>query len=380
MKKNRFLLLLTLLLAVGLVLSACGSSEEGDNASDKSTDNGGTEGTDEGTENTEEASDIKVGMVTDIGGVDDKSFNQSAWEGLQAFASENGLSKGQGIDYVQSEKDADYLPNLTRLVQQDYDVVYGIGYLLAPAVEKVAEQNPDTNFAIVDSVVEADNVASITFQEHQGSFLVGVAAALKTESKKVGFVGGVEGELIKKFEAGFIAGVKSVDPSIDVTVQYADSFGAPDKGKAIAANMYNSGVDVIYHSSGGTGNGVFAQAKDIKNANPDAYVWVIGVDRDQYEEGAIGDTNVTLTSMLKRVDVAVKTVAQQAADGEFPGGEILAFGIKEDGIGVADTNKEAYTDEIDKVVQEYKEKILNGEVTVPSTDEELKTYLESLEQ
>ncbi|MDL4839007.1 BMP family lipoprotein [Aquibacillus rhizosphaerae] len=376
MKKNRFLLILVLLLSLGLVLAACGTDE--DDSANETDDNTGTEGTDEATEEETEATDFQVGMVTDIGGVDDKSFNQSAWEGLTAFGEANGLSKGEGIDYVQSANDADYLPNLNRLVQQDYNLVFGIGYLLAEAVTEVAGQNPDTNFAIVDSVVEADNVASITFQEHQGSFLVGVAAALKTESNKVGFVGGVEGDLIKKFEAGFTAGVKSVDPNIEVVPQYADSFGAPDKGKAIAASMYNSDVDVIYHASGGTGNGVFAQAKDIKNNDPDAYVWVIGVDRDQYEEGTVGDTNVTLTSMVKRVDIAVQSVTQQALENEFPGGEILAFGIQEDGVGVAKTNEEAYTAEIDEVVQEWKTKILDGDVEVPATDEELEAYLESL--
>nr|WP_276608220.1 BMP family protein [Aquibacillus halophilus] len=376
MKKNRLLFLISLLLMVGLVLGACGTDEE--DTTEGTEDTTDTTDTEEGTDTETEAADFKAGMVTDIGGVDDKSFNQSAWEGLVAFGEDNGLSKGSGIDYVQSANDADYLPNLNRLVQQDYNLVFGIGYLLAEAVSEVAGQNPDTNFAIVDSVVEGDNVASITFQEHQGSFLVGVAAALKTESNKVGFVGGVEGDLIKKFEAGFEAGVKSVDPSIEVVSQYADSFGAPDKGKAIAASMYNSGVDVIYHASGGTGNGVFAQAKDIKNADPDAYVWVIGVDRDQHEEGVIGDTNVTLTSMVKRVDIAVQSVSQQALDGEFPGGEVLAFGIAEDGVGVAQTNEEAYTAEINDAVEEWKQKILGGEVEVPATDDELAAYLESL--
>lgn len=368
---KKWLRTLALSTAAVLTLAACGTSEE-----PAPTEGGEAAPTEEGT--TEEASDFSVAMVTDIGGVDDKSFNQSAWEGLKAFGAENGLEEGQGFSYAQSERDSDYLPNLNRLVQQGNDLVFGIGYLLAPAITDVASQNPETNFAIVDSVVEADNVASITFQEHQGSFLVGVAAALKSESGKVGFIGGEEGELIKKFETGFTAGVKSVDPSIEVTTQYADSFGAPDKGKAIAASMYNGGIDVIYHASGGTGNGVFAQAKDIKNADPDAYVWVIGVDRDQYEEGAIGDTNITLTSMVKRVDIAVQDVTEQALAGEFPGGEILSFGIEDDGVAVAKTNEEAYTAEIDAVVEEWKQKILNGEVEVPSTDETLEAYLESL--
>ncbi|MBM7572085.1 BMP family lipoprotein [Aquibacillus albus] len=380
MKKNHFLLLIGLLFSIAFVLGACGAAEEEDNANNvDETENGNAEeGADEGTDEATETADFSVAMVTDVGGVDDKSFNQSAWEGIQAFGEENGLSKGEGFDYAQSDADADYMPNLNRLIQQDYNLIFGIGYKLADALGQVAGQNPDTNFAIIDSVVEGDNVASVTFKEQQGSFLVGVAAALKSESGQVGFVGGEESELIKRFEIGYRAGVAAVDPDIEVDVQYADSFAAIDKGKAIASDMYNGGIDVIYHASGATGNGVFAQAKDIKNSDPDANVWVIGVDRDQYEEGQIGDTNVTLTSMLKRVDVAVQTVSQQALEGEFPGGELLALGIEDDAVGVAKTNEEAYTDEIDSTVEEWKQKILDGEVEVPSTEEDLASYLDSL--
>lgn len=370
MKKNRLLLLFGLLLSAILVLSACGNSDDADSADE------GTDGSDGNA--SEETNDFSVAMVTDIGGVDDKSFNQSSWEGLQAFGAENGLEEGTGYDYAQSDQDADFLPNLNRLVQQDFNLIYGVGFKLADALKEVAGQNPETNFAIIDSVVEGDNIASITFAEHQGSFLVGVAAAMKSETGKVGFVGGEESELIKKFETGFVAGVAAVDPNIEVEVDYAESFGAPDKGKAIAANMYNNDVDVIYHASGATGNGVFAQAKDIKNGDPDRDVWVIGVDRDQYDEGAINDTNVTLTSMVKRVDIAVQQVSTQAMNGEFPGGEILTFGIEEDGISVADTNKDAYTEDLNKAVQDWKQKILDGDVAVPSTDEELETYMDSL--
>ncbi|WP_226034889.1 BMP family lipoprotein [Aquibacillus saliphilus] len=383
MKKSRLLLLLSLLLAFGLILGACGASDEEDTANNtedttSTEETESAEGTDEDATEESEATDFSVSMVTDIGGVDDKSFNQSAWEGLEAFGNEHGMSKGEGYDYAQSSSDSDYMPNINRLVRGGYDLVFGIGFMLTDAITEVAGQNPDTNFALVDAVAEGDNVVNITFKEQQGSFLVGVAAALKSESGKVGFVGGEESELIKKFEVGFVAGVKSVDSSIDVDVQYADSFGAPDKGKAIAANMYNSGVDVIYHASGATGNGVFAQAKDIKNSDSDANAWVIGVDRDQYEEGTIGDTNVTLTSMVKRVDIAVQEVAKSAMDGEFPGGEILEFGLEDNGIAVAKTNEEAYTADIDTAVEEWKQKILDGEIEVPSTDEELESYQDSL--
>ncbi|MGI8315149.1 BMP family lipoprotein [Halobacillus mangrovi] len=374
LKNRRFLLVFALLLTIGLVLGACGSSDDGGETSGGSNDSGNND------QNAEEGGngDFSVAMVTDVGGVDDKSFNQSAWEGLQAFGEENGLSKGEGFDYAQSESDADYTTNLNRLVRQDYNLIFGIGYLLQPAIEEVAGQYPETNFAIVDSVAEGDNVASITFKEHQGSFLAGVAAAKKTKSNQVGFVGGVEGDLIKKFESGFVAGVKSVNADIQVDVQYAESFAAADKGKLIASNMYSKGIDVIYHASGATGNGVFAQAKDLKKNNPDENVWVIGVDRDQYEEGAIGDTNVTLTSMVKRVDVAVKDVATQAMNGEFPGGEVLEYGLDDDAISIARTNEEALNEDIIGAVEEWKQKIVNGDIDVPSTREDLDGYLDSL--
>ncbi len=184
--------------------------------------------------------------------------------------------------------------------------------------------------------------------------------------------------MINKFESGFRAGAKTVNPDIEIDVQYAGAFDAPDDGKMIASNMYNNDVDVIYHSSGATGNGVFAQAKDIKNNNPDREVWVIGVDRDQYEEGQIGDHNVTLTSMIKRVDHSVQEVTNMAMDGEFPGGEVLEFGVEDEGVGLADTNEEAYTDDIAEAVDEWKQKIVDGEVDVPQTIEELESYLESL--
>ncbi|SDJ71284.1 BMP family lipoprotein [Sediminibacillus albus] len=377
MKKNRLLLLFALLLTVGLVLGACGSSgEEGSegNAGDDSS------GSDTNKEDSGEAadSDFSAAMVTDIGGVDDKSFNQSAWEGLQAFGEENGLAQGEGIDYAQSENDADYMPNLNRLVREDYNLIFGIGFKLTESLNTVAEQNPETDFALVDAVAEAENIANITFKEHQGSFLVGVAAAMKTESNKVGFVGGENSELIKKFESGFRAGVASVNPDIEVNVQYAESFGAADKGKVIASNMYSGGVDVIYHASGATGNGVFAQAKDIKKNDPSSNVWVIGVDRDQHEEGAIGDNNVTLTSMVKRVDIAVQEVAALSQSGEFPGGEVLEFGLEDDGVSVAKTNEDAMTDDIVKEVENWKQKIIDGEVEVPSTEDELDEYLNTL--
>ncbi|MFS0672496.1 BMP family lipoprotein [Ornithinibacillus sp. 179-J 7C1 HS] len=365
MKKLSFLLVL--ILGLGLLLAACGGGDDTDTTDGGNNDTGNDAG-------SEEASDFKVGMVTDLGGVDDKSFNQSAWEGLVAFGEQNGLTENEGYRYEQSNAKEDYVPNLTRLIRDKYNLIYGIGFELKEDLTTIAEQNPDTHFGMVDEVVDLPNVASITFKEHQGSFLVGVAAALKTKTNKLGFVGGINSPLINKFEAGFIAGAKSVNPDIEVDVQYAESFGDAAKGKLIAANMYDNGVDVIYHASGGTGNGVFNQAKDIKQNDPEREIWVIGVDRDQHEEGQVGDQNVTLTSMIKRVDVAVEEVSTMSLNGEFPGGEQLEFGLEEDGIAFATTNQEAMTEDIINTVNEWKDKILNGEVEIPASHEELEEF------
>lgn len=364
MKKTK-LFWMTLIVGLVALLAACGGGDTAD------TDNGDT-GEGEGS------TDFSVAMVTDIGGVDDKSFNQSAWEGISAWGEEHGLSKGNGFDYAQSNAPEDYVPNITRMIRENYSLILGVGFELKEDIQNLSKQNPDVYFGIVDDVVEGDNTVSITFKEHEGSFLVGVAAAMKTETDKIGFVGGIDSPLINKFEAGFIAGAKSVNPDIEVDVQYAESFGDSSKGKMIAADMYNGGVDIIYHASGGTGNGVFNEAKDLKNADPDRQIWVIGVDRNQHDEGQIGDHNVTFTSMIKRVDVAVQDVAQLAMDGEFPGGEILEFGIEENAISVATTNEEAMTEDIVNAVKEWEEKILNGELEVPYTRDGLETYLDSL--
>jgi basic membrane protein A len=346
--KKRLGLSLSLVLAAGTLLSACGSSEDKENA-------GGSK-----------EKGYSVAMVTDTGGVDDKSFNQSAWEGLQAYGEENGLEKGTGgFDYLLSKNDADYETNLNKLVRQKYDIVYGIGFLMTDAVTKIADQQKDANFAIVDSVVDKPNVASITFKEHEGSFLVGVAAGLSTKSNKVGFVGGIESPLIKKFEVGFIEGVKAANPDAEVVIQYAGSFSDSSKGQQIAEIMYGQDADIIYHAAGGVGAGVFTAAIDLKEKNPDKDFWVIGVDRDQHAEGEGDGFNVTLTSMVKGVDVAVKDLAEKGKDGDFPGGEIIEYGLKENGVGIAPTQDNLSEDVIAKI-DEFKQKIIDGEIEVPS--------------
>lgn len=370
---KKWLQTLTLSTVAVLALSACGTSGDDNTAGD------GEAGEDGATE----ASEFKVGMVTDVGGIDDKSFNQSAWEGLQAFGGEQGLEEGTNYQYLQSAKMDDFEPNLRQLVREDYDLSWGIGFLMEDAIRTVATQNEDAQLAIVDTVVSdkdgnlIPNIANITFKEHEGSFLVGVVAGLRSETNKVGFVGGVEGELIKKFESGFKAGVMSVNPDAEIEVQYVADFNDPTKAQQIANTMYSNGTDIIYHSAGDSGNGVFTEAINRARNNED--IWVIGVDRDQYEEGVYGDDeSVTLTSMVKRTDQAVQIVSEDTMNGNFPGGEVLEFGLDDSAIDIAESEQNL-TDEDLSAVEDYKGQIIAGDIEIPKNDEEYEAFLGTLE-
>ncbi|MGE6629893.1 BMP family lipoprotein [Bacillus sp. NPDC077027] len=358
MKKHKIGLAMSLVVAAGTILGACGNS--GSNSG----------------ENTKDKDNFTVAMVTDVGGVDDKSFNQSSWEGLQAFGKENNLKKGKnGYDYLQSKSDADYTTNLNTLAREKFDLIYGIGFLMEDSISDIADQRKKNHFAIVDAVVKKDNVASITFNENEGSFLVGVVAALSSKTNKIGFVGGVDSELIRKFEVGFRAGVEATNPKAKVEVKYAGAFDKADIGKATAESMYKSGVDIIYHAAGGTGTGVFTEAKNLKKADPDRKVWVIGVDKDQYDEGKVPgtDTSVTLTSMIKKVDAAVLDLTTKAKEGKFPGGEVITYGLNEGAVDISPSQDNLSKDVLKKV-QEWKEKIIKGDVKVPATRDELKDF------
>ncbi|PEA54531.1 BMP family ABC transporter substrate-binding protein [Bacillus pseudomycoides] len=359
--KKKAGVLLSLTLAASTILGACGNT-------DKSSEN--KEGKD--------SKNFKVGMVTDVGGVDDKSFNQSAWEGLTKFGKENKLKENDGYRYLQSAKESDYVPNLTKFAETNYNLTYGIGFLMQKSIEKVADQFPKSQFALVDAVVDKKNVTSIVFKDHEGSFLVGAVAAMSTKSNKVGFIGGVKSPLIEKFETGFKAGAKFINPNIEVVSQYAEAFDKPEKGSVLASAMYGQGVDVIYHASGATGNGVFTEAKNRKKKGEN--VWVIGVDRDQNQEGM--PENVTLTSMVKRVDVAVEKISQKAQDGKLEGGKTESFGLQDEGVGIAKTtdNVKKVNPEILTKVEELKKKIVSGEIKVPSTPDEYKTFEASLKK
>lgn len=349
---------LVMVLAVMMILAGCGNNKN-NAANNGGSSNKGTEASNGGNNGGSKASDIKVGLVTDIGGVNDKSFNESAWEALEA------LNKEQGIQhkYLQSSSSSDYIPNLNQFVQGGYDLTWAIGFDLGDALKQVADANKDVKLAIIDSVVDAPNVESVTFAENEGSFLVGVVAGLTTKTNKIGFIGGAESPVIKRFEVGFKAGVEAVNPDAEVKITYAGAYDKPDIGKSLASQLYDNGADIIFPAAGQTGNGVFNEATARNNAGGATKLWVIGVDKDQSLE--FGD-EVTLTSMIKRVDVAVKNVTQQVIDGTFKGGEITNLTLKDDGVGIADTSSKNVSKEVLDKVEEYKQKIINGEITVPA--------------
>ena len=340
------------LVAVAAVgLAACGnrSSRKADSSSDVKT---------------------KAAIVTDTGGVDDKSFNQSAWEGLQAWGKEHNLAKDKGFTYFQSTSEADYANNLQQAAGS-YNLIFGVGFALHNAVEEAAKEHSDLNYVLIDDVIkdQKNNVVSVTFADNESAYLAGVAAAKTTKTKQVGFVGGIESEVISRFEAGFKAGVASVDSSIKVQVDYAGSFGDNAKGKTIAAAQYAAGADIVYQVAGGTGAGVFAEAKSLNESRPEnEKVWVIGVDRDQEAEGKYTskdgkESNFVLVSTLKQVGTTVKDISNKAEKGEFPGGQVIVYSLKDKGVDLAVTN---LSEEGKKAVEDAKAKILDGSVKVPA--------------
>jgi basic membrane protein A len=345
-----------LLVALGLVVAACGGGD----------DEGGDAGTGGST-----AEAKKVGVVYDIGGRGDKSFNDSAYAGLQAAEKELG-DKIQAKDVEPNPDGSNRKELLDGLADEGYGLIFGIGFLFSEDIAKSATESPDTQFAVIDGFAESctkpdSNLLCIGFQEEQGSFLVGAAAALKTKSNTVGFVGGQQGQgLIEKFQAGYEAGVKYIadqdGKSIKVLVDYAgntpEAFRNPAKGKELALKQIGQGADVIYHASGGTGAGVIATAAEKK-------IYAIGVDSDQSLTASPAEQKWILTSMLKRVDNAVQQTIANYVNGSFKGG-IQTFGLKEGGIDYAQNeyNKELLGD-IPTTLDELKQKIADGEIKVP---------------
>jgi basic membrane protein A len=314
------------------------------------------------------APEFTVGVALDVGGLGDKSFNDAANAGLQRAISEGIISEGSTELLEANQTGSNRDENVVNLADQGFNLIVGVGFAFSEGIAEIAPDYPDLNFAIVDGFANAvneelTNVADLTFKEHEGSYLVGIAAGMQTESQTVGFLGGQEGTgLIEKFQAGYEAGVQSVCPDCEILVEYigdsTQAFVDPTRGEALSASMYDAGADVIYHAAGQSGLGLFAAADD-------AEMWAIGVDSDQYEVLADNPEQQEhiLTSMLKRVDTAVYEAISQAAEESFqPGFQV--FGLAEEGVDYADSNPDL-SDEIKAEMDAAKEAIIAGEITVP---------------
>ncbi len=340
------------LLAVSLLTAACGGG-------DTTTGGGGDQGSPAASDDTKS---LKVGLAYDIGGRGDQSFNDAAARGLDQAKAELGVD-AQESDADAGEAEAAKEERLRLMAQNGFNPVIAVGFAYAGAVQKVAKEFPDIQFAIVDSPdAKGDNVANLLFAEEEGSFLVGAAAGLKTKSDKVGFVGGVEVPLIKKFEAGFAAGVKQTNPQATVQARYLTQppdytgFNDPAKGRTAAEGMYDGGADVVYHASGGSGSGVFEAAKA-------AGASAIGVDSDQAQTADASVRDVIVTSMLKKVDVAVYDFIKSVQDGNFKPGATV-YDLEKGGVDYATTGGQI--DDIKPQLDELKQKIISGEITVPT--------------
>lgn len=313
---------------------------------------------------------FRVAMVTDTGGVNDSSFNQSAWEGLTKL----GIDTGAVVRYTESKQNGDFLTNLDRSVDNDYDLIWGIGMAMSSTLEREARLNPNQYFGLVDSTIEdtPENVLTVTFKSQDAAFLVGYIAALTTKTNQVGFIGGLQNSIIDQFEYGYRAGValgaKERNVNIDVQVQYAQSYSDAAKAKQIALKMYSSGCDIIFHASGQSGNGMIEAAKDLNK-------WAIGVDCDQ---SSLAPDNV-LTSALKRVDNAVYSISQKLMEGDTTiFGKNHEFGLAEDGVGIPENNKNMDPAVYQKAM-ELKQKVKDGKITPPLNQQQYQEYLKTLE-
>jgi len=350
--------ILSLILILSLVFTAfVGCSTPGaDN-----TDNENNEKENESSEGSK--SNLKIGMVTDTGGVSDASFNQSAWEGLEKVEEDFGIK----VSYKESSKDSDYAPNLETLLDEENELIFGVGYKMADAIAEEFKKNPDQKYAIIDFAYEEtpENVVGVLFKAEQSSFLVGYIAGKMTETNKVGFIGGIKGAAIDSFDYGYAAGVKYANKEAELLNQYAESFTDAAKGKAIANSMYQDGADIVFHAAGGVGDGVIEAAKEQDK-------WAIGVDRDQND---LAPDNV-LTSAMKRVDQAMYNLAEALKNDNYPGGETISYGLEDGGVGIAPTSDKNVSEEILKEVEDIKQKIIDGEIEIPYNEETYKKWEE----
>jgi basic membrane protein A and related proteins len=342
-----------------MALTGCGNKDDGNGNKKGSTANADVCKSADGD-------GPKVGLAYDVGGRGDQSFNDSAYAGLKKAVDDLKATCVEG-EASDGEAESARETRLKDMADAGMNPIIGVGFAYSDAVNAVAPNYPDISFGVIDGFdpdTDANaNVAYLGFAENEGSYLVGVAAALKTQAKNVGFVGGVHNDLIKKFEAGYAAGVKSVDPSIKVQVKYIEEsdlsgFGDPAGGKEAATAEFDAGADIVYHAAGASGSGVFEAAADAGEGK-----WAIGVDSDQYLTASDAAKSHILTSMLKRVDVATFDMIKSVADGS-PLTSYQTYDLAKDGVGYSKSG--GFIDDISSKIDEAAAKIKSGEIKVPT--------------
>jgi basic membrane protein A len=360
--------MLVLIGVLSIVAAACGDDDGGETGGAGGTATGGTAG-------AECNADIQVGMAFDIGGLGDKSFNDSANAGLQQAIADGLVCEDNVVTNEANSTGSDRDQNLQALADAGFNLVIGVGFAFSPGVNTIAPDYPDQFFMIVDGFATCGtacgltndaeaipNVADYTFKEQEGSFLVGAAAVLKCQCKTIGFLGGQTGPLIEKFQAGYEAGAAQIDPEVEVLVEYigddTTAFNDPVKGEQLSTAMYDDGAEIIYHAAGASGAGLF-------NAAVEAQKLAIGVDSDQYLTASPEQQPLILTSMLKRVDVAVFNAIDAVGVGSL--GSSQVFGMAEDGVDYATSNPEELTADITEQLDGFKQQIIDGTIVVPDT-------------
>lgn len=313
---------------------------------------------------------MKIELAVGISGIDDKSFNQSIWETIQKFAKERNIKEGN-YNYSHSMSEREYVTNLAILADKQPDLIIASGYYFKKPVDTISEKYPNQKILLLEAETNKQNVFSVTFATNEGSFLVGIAAALKAKGAgkdTVGFLGGLNVETVQEFETGFICGVHAIDSDIKILKEFSNDFDNPVLGKKLAKKMYDEGAYIIYNVAGGTGNGLIKEAKERAKNGDD--VWVIGVDKNQYEDGIYEEgKSVVLTSMIKKLNVATYETLKKVENKSFKGGH-ATYRLANDGVGLPDENPNLHADWL-TIINKYKAKIISEEIKVPKTLAEL---------
>ena len=336
MKLKKIVSLSTAFLLSASILTGCGSNNNNKNVA---------------------KSDISVGIVLGAGSINDQSFNQSTWEGLEKAKEDFGVE----IKYLESKQESDYIQNIETLIDEDTDLIIGVGYQLKDSIAESAKNYPEQKFAMLDETYDTipENVVPVVFKEEESAYLVGAIAAKMSQTNKVGFIGGLPAPSVVRYQYGYKYGVINTNKDTQLLEQYVNSFTDQAKGKSIAKQMQSSGADVILSAAGDSGTGAIEAAKE-------ANKYAIGVDRDQSD---LAPDNV-LASAVKKLNVASYGLTKDLVEDNFKGGVEKVYGLKEDGVGIAESAKKLIPQDVMDYVNKQAEKIKNGEIKIPRSEEE----------